>query len=323
MGTRRPRTRRRAFTLVELLVSAVVGALVAGATTVALGQMLRTREASAARQQAHARAGVACSLIALDAASLVRDKDLNFCKLSVISGGGQGAESDDLLMLVRSMRPVRGIDGIPEGDEFEAHYRLLPDPSRAGLALWKRSDPALDRVIDGGGVAAPLVAGISSFSVEAYDGYEWYEEWDSDLDGLPHAIRVTVRASSDNGRATAVGRRVIAFDRVPLLTQSEKDLIEQQLQQQEQGTQNQPSGGQQQQQPGGSGGLIPGGGGGRGGPGRGGGQGGGQGGPRPDGPPAGGGQPGSGGGRPGAGGGTPGGRPPGAGTGGGGAGGPR
>ena len=40
-------------------------------------------------------------------------------------------------------------------------------------------------------VAAAAVAG----ALEAYDGDLWYPSWDSDFDGLPLAIRVTVVAS--------------------------------------------------------------------------------------------------------------------------------
>lgn len=262
---RSPRPARpRAFTLVELIVTLVIGSMVATATTLAMSQVLKARESSASRQQARARAEAAASMIAQDAANLVRDKELTFCKLSITSGGAEHAEADDILMLIHSMRPVRGIDGIPEGDVFESQYRLMPEPGKTAMALWRRSDPGFDRVLDGGGVASPLVSGVDSLSIRAYDGNEWFEEWDSDLDGLPHAIRIVVRAESDGGRATAVVRRVIAFDRVPVYTQAEKDIIaEQQAAQDEQ---NQSSGNSGSGTTGGTngngnaGGLIPGGG---------------------------------------------------------------
>jgi hypothetical protein len=36
--------------------------------------------------------------------------------------------------------------------------------------------------------------GVVSLRFEAYDGSTWRDAWDSDLDGLPWALRVTVRA---------------------------------------------------------------------------------------------------------------------------------
>jgi hypothetical protein len=47
----------------------------------------------------------------------------------------------------------------------------------------------------GGGVATPMVEGITGLHIEAYDGIDWYSEWDSDIDGLPMAVRVVVTAS--------------------------------------------------------------------------------------------------------------------------------
>ena len=40
----------------------------------------------------------------------------------------------------------------------------------------------------------PLMDGVVSLRFEAYDGSTWRDAWDSDLDGLPWALRVTVRA---------------------------------------------------------------------------------------------------------------------------------
>ena len=53
-------------------------------------------------------------------------------------------------------------------------------------------------------------------SVEASDGSEWFGAWNSDSDGLPHLVRVTVTARSDDGTGVATFRRVVAVDRVPI-----------------------------------------------------------------------------------------------------------
>jgi hypothetical protein len=102
----------------------------------------------------------------------------------------------------------------PEGADFEVQYRVAPAP-QGGTALWRRRDTALDPSQDAGGVAAPVCAGVASMTAEASGGASWFEAWDSDSLGFPHALRVTVSATDDTGRTTAVARRVIALDRTP------------------------------------------------------------------------------------------------------------
>lgn len=237
---RMPRAARRkpraaahppAFTLVELLIASIITVFIAGATTTAISQALKARTATQARLQARARADAAAGRIADDLQHAVRDTDLFFARLVVMDGGDQ---PDELLFYMRSHRVVRPLSGQPEGDEYEVQYRLAfgePDGSshrpeaggtgghrpEAGAtgSLWRRVDPVPDEYPDGGGVASPIVDGLTSLSVEATDGLLWYTTWDSDADGYPHAVRIVLTASDDTGRTTATARRTIALDRTP------------------------------------------------------------------------------------------------------------
>ncbi len=215
----RGQRRRPAFTLVEVVVASVVCAMIAAATAAAVGQIARVKEKSLARRQAHARADAAVSRIAMDAAAAVRHHDLRFAKVQVIDGG---AASDALVVLTRSLRRVRSADTSPEGGVYEAQYRVS---ARSGVeltpTLWRRVDPAFDPALDAGGVAEPAVVGVRSLWVQASDGESWFDAWDSDSDGLPHGLRVTVEGVSDDGSVTAVARRVIALDQVPVPTETE------------------------------------------------------------------------------------------------------
>jgi prepilin-type N-terminal cleavage/methylation domain-containing protein len=220
----RPRVRHgvagyAGFTLVELLVGVVVAGFVAAATAAGGSQLARAKTRSEARLVAHDRAHAAASRIAHDAASAIRDHDLRFAKVQIIDGGALG---DQLLVFIRSIRPVRGLPGVPEGGDFEVHYRLEPDPEAPDRAvLWRRADIALDDNPYGGGVAVPLMSGVRSLRVEATDGRSWFEVWDSDDDGLPHGLRITVTAADDEGRHTATARRVVSIDRVPVPVDAE------------------------------------------------------------------------------------------------------
>ena len=70
-------------------------------------------------------------------------------------------------------------------------------------------------------MAVPLVPGVVEVAVEAYDGDQWFRDWDSDYDGLPLAVRVTVTASGcrlgadEYDAPLATLRTVVPIDRVP------------------------------------------------------------------------------------------------------------
>ena len=177
-----------------------------------------------AHRQAFSRASDAASRIAIDLAGVTRDMDLASCKVQVTTAGPTLAPRDELLLLVRSTRPVRGLSdvtGAPEGGDQEVQYRVRDDAGAS--TLWRRSDIALDGIVDGGGVASPLIPGVRTLSITAFDGQNWLESWDSDGDGLPHAVRVVVTASSDDGKVTATARRLVAIDRVPLPPGGDED----------------------------------------------------------------------------------------------------
>lgn len=220
-----PAPGRRAFTAAELIVGIVIIAMIATSTTTVMSRLVASREAAASNRQAFARASDAAGRIALDLSNAVRDADLAQCKVQVIDSGAGGPPRDELLVLMRSLRGVRGVavrGSASEGDEFEAQYRLMQGDGGT-LDLWRRVDPALDETVDGGGVASPVVAGLTSLSIDAFDGTKWYSAWDSDSDGLPHAVRIVVTARSDNARTETTVRRVVAIDRVPLAPDDEEE----------------------------------------------------------------------------------------------------
>lgn len=204
-----------AFTIVELIVALLIGVIVAGATTASLTQFAKSKARAVARQEAFARAEAAASLIATDVLEAARDQNPSFTRLAIVDGGefGQGAR-DSILILARSMRIQARDPSLPSGGEGEVQYRI--DPSASGLSLWRRTDAPADEYLDAGGIARPVVPGVLELSIEADDGTQWAEQWDSDTDGMPYAVRVTVLAESDDHAAQARARRTIALDRTPI-----------------------------------------------------------------------------------------------------------
>ncbi len=208
---------RRGFTLVELIVAAVIVALIAGGTTLITFRLLRTR-GSAGAAEAFARANMAAMLIAQDLANTARDEDLAHARLALTPGGSDAASArDQLLVQIAGVRPVRAASPQNEGPVHTVQYRLDPDPSAPGtLALWRRADALPNTNLEGGGMAVPIAPGVVALQFEALDVEEWVEDWDSDVDGYPHAVRVTVTATDSAGERRASVRRVVALDRTPL-----------------------------------------------------------------------------------------------------------
>ena len=218
------RRARRGFTLIELVVAGTVAALVLGAVTFSLSQVGRARLIATERTEAFQRAGTALESIRRDVAAVMRDPDLFMCRFllttdepSVRNGGNDRSE---LLLFSESMRPIQPVEYQGEGREYETHYRIEDD--ELGAALWRRRDSVPDEVPDGGGVAEPVSDGVVGLLVEASDGLgSWRTEWDSDVDGIPMLVRVTVTAvgtpvGEDAMRDTTevTLRTMVAIDRV-------------------------------------------------------------------------------------------------------------
>ncbi|MCI0364566.1 MAG: type II secretion system protein GspJ [Phycisphaerales bacterium] len=206
----------------ELLVAGVITAFVLGSLSMSLGQLARARNTGKLRFDAHIRADAALNTMRKDIASIVRSDDLFFSRFLLTDdtarAGGETFDRDEVLLFNTRIRPLRNIDFSGEGFEYETQYRIADDDF--GPVLWVRHDAMPDEYPAGGGQVKPLVEGILGLAIEAYDGYAWYEQWDSDAEGLPLAVRVTVVASGHRGEddvlaaPRAILRTVISIDRV-------------------------------------------------------------------------------------------------------------
>ncbi len=187
---------RRGFTLIELVIAGMLAALILAAVTFSLSQLGRARNMARDRVEAYQRAATAIDAIRTDVVSLIRSDDLFDCRFLLQLGNTRARSYDrsELLVFNSSLRPIREVEYQGEGLEYETAYRVEDD--ELGSALWRRRDPVPDEHPDGGGIAEPVADGVVGVRIEASDGLgSWREEWDSDYDGLPTMVRITVTAS--------------------------------------------------------------------------------------------------------------------------------
>ena len=204
---------RAAFTIVELVIAIAVAALVVVTITTVLSRITRSRDAARVRLEAVTRASAALDTIRRDLQSVLRDGDLFYTRVVLYDGltftpYGE-MDRDEVLVYNTRMRPIQRDAYSGEGSEYETQHRVEDDD--AGSVLWTRRDAVPDEVGEGGGMATPAVDGVVGVSIEAYDGEQWYPDWNSDEMGLPWALRVTVSATGDlAGQEPTEARRAIA-----------------------------------------------------------------------------------------------------------------
>lgn len=213
---------RRGFTLVEVVLAAVITAFVLGSLTVSLGSLSRAKDSSKTRLDAHLRADAALNMMRRDVASVVRHEDLFWVKLVIRSSSVPSPlgdlDRDEIMVFNTRLRLMQDIDFNGEGMQYETQYRIAEH--EGAPMLWQRRDPVPDQYPLAGGIATPMVEGLLALRIEAYDGYQWFRTWDSDDHGLPLAIRITLMASGHrNGEdlytaPTAILRTVVPIDRV-------------------------------------------------------------------------------------------------------------
>ena len=212
---------RRGFTMVELLTAGIILALVMAAMGLSLGQVNKSRSIARERADAYLRADAALRMVRRELVSLLRQEDLYYTRLLIVDNGATMGdwtlERDEILLFNSRVQSTRSLDYNGDGTEFESAFRIEQDDD--GPVLWHRRDAMPDKFPRGGGIASPSVDGLAGLSLEAWDGEQWMDVWDSDQDGLPQAIRVTVEATGAGpGRSMldapmAVLQTVVPVDR--------------------------------------------------------------------------------------------------------------
>jgi len=216
---------RHGFTLVELIIAGIIAVIVVGTLGTSLSQLARARASSKVRLNAHLRANTALDKIRRELQQVIRSDNLIDTRILLTGDSVNSPIGDlprnDVLIYSTKLSPVRNKTYEGDGIEHEVQLRVTDDES--GSALWMRDDAVPDDNEGGGGKAAPMMDGIIGLYIEASDGTDWYDSWDSDINGLPVALRVTVSSAGDaqgadffaDSRELMSLRTIVPIDRVP------------------------------------------------------------------------------------------------------------
>jgi hypothetical protein len=208
------RSRDSAFTLIELLVGLSAGVGILAGAYLCLHAGFESRRAVEAHVDALQTARVALKLLAADLrAACPLSEEFEFVGMDREVGG---MEADNLDFATHHFSPRRP----GEGDRCEVSYFVDRSLETGGLSLWRRRDPTIDIEPLDGGLKEEIAPGLRGFKVEYYDGFSWYDswgkqeqrrveeteraQWQTNLYGLPDAVRITVAVGSPGaGRARA------------------------------------------------------------------------------------------------------------------------
>lgn len=195
----RVQERRGGFTLIELVISAALMAIVIGSAYACLSAGINGRRLIEARAEGMQSARVALNMIATDLrATIPMSGSIEFVGMRRTLGE---IDADNLDFSTRNYNPKR----LRQPDYCEISYFLARDPESESFILVRRRDPTPDPEPMEGGLQEEIARGVRGLRFEYYDGFEWFDEWGdpegktkgmtfppSNSYGLPEAVKITI-----------------------------------------------------------------------------------------------------------------------------------
>jgi len=200
LRTSRP-ARRAGFTLVELVISSSLMALILVSAYLCLQGAISSQRLIEPRVEVIQTARVVLAQMSADLrCACPLSKESEFLGVHRMSGE---AEADSLDFATHNYTPRRP----REGDFCAVSFFLDKDSQTGGLGLWRRRNPTIAPDPLSGGMREELADGVAGLRFEYSDGYEWYESWGEvegrgkgqtslryhgNLYGMPEAVRITL-----------------------------------------------------------------------------------------------------------------------------------
>jgi type II secretory pathway component PulJ len=190
-----------AFTLIEVVISAAVGAMILAGAYLCLSAGLSSQKMIDPRVDVLQSARVILAMMSADLRSAC-PLDNNYAFLGMHRTMGE-ADADNLDFATHNYTPRRE----READYCEVSYFVQKDLRSGQLALWRRRNPTLAADPLSGGRREEIAKGLAGVRFEYTDGYDWYDAWGqtnaekmtgllaqsaANLTGLPRAVRITL-----------------------------------------------------------------------------------------------------------------------------------
>jgi type II secretion system protein J len=187
--------KNKGFTLLEVMVAAVIGAFIA---LVAVGSL---RAVTTAREQVNFNIAAsdelrfAAKMLRNDFANFYRAGDIEDMKLEgLVTGSDQNPITSVTMYTVCEQKARRDQ---PEGDMYEVQYYLLYEEDQS--SLMRRVCPVVGIEEDEeteGGMLTRIAEGVGGFEIRYYNGYEWLQSWSLETESmLPELIEVSLFSS--------------------------------------------------------------------------------------------------------------------------------
>jgi hypothetical protein len=212
-----------AFTLIELVISAAVGAMILMGAYLCLSAGLASQKMIDPRVDVLQSARVVLAMMSADLrAACPLDKDYAFLGMHRVLGLG---DADNLDFATHNYTPRHE----HEGDFCEVSYFVQQDPVSGQLNLWRRRNPTLGADPLSGGRREEIARGLEGVRFDYTDGYDWYDTWgqtNSDqktgllaqaavnLEGMPQAVRITLSFAANSSAEEKVPAPPLVFQTV-------------------------------------------------------------------------------------------------------------
>ncbi len=237
---------RSGFTLLEVILAAVIGAFVALVAVGTLKAVIDAKQRLEAATNSADELRLITSMISDDIACLYRDPEFAAFYGTAEEVGNSLIPS--LTMRIVSTTPVRR--GNPESDVYEVQYFLLRTEEKS--CIMRRRCPIVgieDQEDTGGGILTTIAENVE-FQIRYLDGEQWYDEWPPAMTTLPDMVEFTIISIPpsdadkplDEMKNVAVKTFVTTFPRMPQVSlnqQYEEEGSEEGGEDQEEETQSQ------------------------------------------------------------------------------------
>jgi len=209
----RTRTRRGAFTLLEMIVAMAIMAVLAGSLYATLHTAFRARRSATAAVEETRRADLTLALVETDLASAVVPTGL-------LAGGFLGEPATDAAgrpadaLLLHATAPG-GTAVAGRGDIRAIEFACEPSDDDTGLVLVRYVTTNLLAPTTPEPEEETLCRNVFALSLRYYDGIEWLDTWDSTTqdNDLPAAVEVVLELCDpddpDRQEATYRATRIV------------------------------------------------------------------------------------------------------------------